>query len=144
LQRSDLARIFNRVQKRPRITEFNDFGGRTPSDKPPVKTRGELAKERGEPWPPAAPTPAPVPSTVSSAGTTNGAGPHGNGQPYGAVGAPGSSNDGPPYYGAPPGWTPATTPQGQSWAAPWDSQPSGVQDAVPGKSVDTDERDATR
>ena len=38
--------------KRPRITAFNDFGGRTPSDKPPIKTPRELAKERGEPWPP--------------------------------------------------------------------------------------------
>ncbi|MBV8542085.1 MAG: ATP-dependent zinc metalloprotease FtsH [Pseudonocardiales bacterium] len=52
LHRKDLQRVFNRVEKRPRITAFNDFGGRTPSDKPPIKTAGELAKERGEPWPP--------------------------------------------------------------------------------------------
>ena len=30
---------------------FDDFGGRVPSDKPPIKTPGELAIERGEPWP---------------------------------------------------------------------------------------------
>ncbi|HEX2288777.1 MAG TPA: ATP-dependent zinc metalloprotease FtsH, partial [Pseudonocardiaceae bacterium] len=35
LQRKDLERVFDRVEKRPRITAFNDFGGRTPSDKPP-------------------------------------------------------------------------------------------------------------
>ncbi|MGH3931738.1 MAG: ATP-dependent zinc metalloprotease FtsH, partial [Pseudonocardiaceae bacterium] len=44
LQRKDLERIFSQVEKRPRITAFNDFGGRTPSDKPPIKTAGELAK----------------------------------------------------------------------------------------------------
>jgi cell division protease FtsH len=52
LTRKDLERIFDRVEKRPRITAFNDFGGRTPSDKPPISTPAELAKERGEPWPP--------------------------------------------------------------------------------------------
>ncbi|WP_127781839.1 ATP-dependent zinc metalloprotease FtsH [Rhodococcus sp. X156] len=57
LNRKDLQRVFADVQKRPRITAFNDFGGRTPSDKPPVKTPGELAMERGEPWPPAPPEP---------------------------------------------------------------------------------------
>ena len=52
LTRSDLQRIFDRVEKRPRITAFNDFGGRTPSDKPPIQTPAERARERGEPWPP--------------------------------------------------------------------------------------------
>jgi cell division protease FtsH len=47
LHRKDLERVFSGVEKRPRITAFNDFGGRTPSDKPPIKTAGELAKERG-------------------------------------------------------------------------------------------------
>ena len=37
---------------------FNDFGGRIPSDKPPIKTPGELAIERGEPWPQPVPEPA--------------------------------------------------------------------------------------
>ncbi|MEU5235207.1 cell division protein FtsH, partial [Streptomyces anulatus] len=52
LHQKELERIFARVEKRPRITQFNDFGDRTPSDIPPIKTPGELAKERGEPWPP--------------------------------------------------------------------------------------------
>ncbi|NLE78102.1 MAG: ATP-dependent zinc metalloprotease FtsH, partial [Rhodococcus sp.] len=50
LTRKDLEQIFHSVEKRPRITVFNDFGGRTPSDKPPVKTPRELAIERGEEW----------------------------------------------------------------------------------------------
>ncbi|MGH3763464.1 ATP-dependent zinc metalloprotease FtsH, partial [Actinophytocola sp.] len=61
LQRRDLERIFSKVEKRPRITAFNEFGGRTPSDKPPIKTPGELAKERGEPWPPVREEPEPTP-----------------------------------------------------------------------------------
>ncbi|HEX4720943.1 MAG TPA: ATP-dependent zinc metalloprotease FtsH [Pseudonocardiaceae bacterium] len=153
LQRKDLTRIFTRVQKRPRITEFNDFGGRTPSEVPPIKTRGELAKERGEPWPPpVTDTPTPVgtvPSPVPGLSPTgsNGVSPHigGNGQQANG----GSSPDGPPYYGAPPGWTPATTPPGQSWTPPWD-RPSGVQDAIPGQAdddqprhpVDTEDRES--
>jgi cell division protease FtsH len=160
LQRKDLTRIFSRVQKRPRITEFNDFGGRTPSEKPPIKTRGELALERGEPWPPVSDAPTPVGNPVGAVPSslpglppneTNGVSPHigGNGQqPNG-----GPSPDGPPYYGAPPGWTPGTTPAGQSWSQSWD-RPSGVQDAVPGQSasndeqprhpVDTEDRDSNR
>ena len=42
LTRNDLERIFDQVEKRPRITAFNDFGGRTPSDKPPIQTPAEL------------------------------------------------------------------------------------------------------
>jgi cell division protease FtsH len=145
LQRKDLERIFTGVEKRPRITAFNEFGGRTPSDKPPIKTPGELAKERGEPWPPVqeeAPTPVrtapgggelpggpprPQPEPPGS----NGAGPNGLPQPGpypgGPYGQPYPSyeprgNAGPPNYGAPPGWTPATTPQGnnQPWRPSWD------------------------
>ena len=52
LQRKDLERLFASVTKRPRITAFNDFGDRTPSDRPPIKTPREVAAERGEPWPP--------------------------------------------------------------------------------------------
>jgi cell division protease FtsH len=176
LQRKDLERIFTRVEKRPRITEFNDFGGRTPSDKPPVKTRRELATERGEPWPPVedSPTPvgtvpAPVPGQLdwnsgdssNNGGTTNGT--HsGNGQPaYGPSGTPAYGNNrdggnsdsspaGPPHYGAPPGWKPATTASGQSWTPSWErpAGSSGVQDAVPQDQprhpVDTDDRDTGR
>ncbi|WP_224387798.1 ATP-dependent zinc metalloprotease FtsH [Pseudonocardia sp. ICBG1293] len=52
LNRKDLERIFGSVEKRPRITAFDDFGVRTPSEKPPIKTRRELAHERGEVLPP--------------------------------------------------------------------------------------------
>ncbi|KAA2262306.1 ATP-dependent zinc metalloprotease FtsH [Solihabitans fulvus] len=153
LHRTDLERIFARVEKRPRITEFNDFGGRTPSDKPPIKTPGELAKERGEPWPPVQdqpPTPVgtvPVgtdtpggpPRPAQDAPVPNGAGPYGTPpqQPGGPYGQPGpyqptyppqggqpANPSGPPNYGAPPGWTPATAPAGQPqpWTPSWDQQ----------------------
>src|SRR5699024_11688271 len=147
LQRKDLERIFARVEKRPRITVFNEFGDRLPSDKPPIKTPGELAMERGEPWPPpreeAAPPPpqqqtppaaeeAGEPASVGSNQHTNPYGESGrgqpstgnpyappagnpnrspNGNPYGGSGPQtGAPNQGPPHYGAPPGWTPATGP----------------------------------
>ncbi len=166
LHRKDLQRVFSRVDKRPRITAFNDFGGRTPSDKPPIKTAGELAKERGEPWPPPDRTPTPVgvvpggddlpggpPHGPPGHPGPNGAGPHpgypavgstnGDGTGYPAPGqptpgptqvgfppytksyplpprgsdgpqGPGTGN-GPPSYGAPPGWRPATEPPAPSW-----------------------------
>jgi cell division protease FtsH len=65
LTRIDLERIFDRVEKRPRITAFNDFGQRTPSDKPPIMTPAERARERGEPWPPEA-EPVREPTPVGS------------------------------------------------------------------------------
>ena len=58
LHRAELKAIFEDVKKRPRLTMFDDFGGRVPSDKPPIKTPGELAIERGEPWPKPVPEPA--------------------------------------------------------------------------------------
>ncbi|MDD7938733.1 ATP-dependent zinc metalloprotease FtsH [Actinomycetospora lutea] len=89
LQRRDLERIFASVTKRPRITAFNDFGERLPSDRPPIKTRRELATERGEPWPPpgeATDAERTERTAVgSAAGNGNGSG---NGQP--AHGANGS------------------------------------------------------
>jgi cell division protease FtsH len=154
LQRKDLERIFAGVEKRPRITAFNEFGGRTPSDKPPIKTPGELAKERGEPWPPVqeeVPTPVrtapgggelpggPSRTSPEPAGG-NGAGPNGlpggYGQPYPPAYEP-RGNSGPPNYGAPPGWTPATTPQGQNpepWRPSWDQ---------PERPSDQDRQDGT-
>ncbi|MPY97528.1 MAG: ATP-dependent zinc metalloprotease FtsH [Actinophytocola sp.] len=169
LTRKDLERIFARVQKRPRITVFNEFGERKPSDKPPIKTPGELAIERGEPWPPPPPAPPqppepaepqpqpqyeqepqypasqqptreqPAPAPVSwgdeqrerargssqpenpfayrpnggpPQGGSNG-GQHGSRQ-YGGDGGPQGpqGRSGPPNYGAPPGWRPATWPEG--------------------------------
>jgi len=151
LQRKDLERIFAGVEKRPRITAFNEFGGRTPSDKPPIKTPGELAKERGEPWPPVQPEPEPVrtapgggeipggPPRTNPEPVGNGAGPNGlpqpsprpqpgpygqpyPNQPYPNNGPRHGSSAGPPNYGAPPGWTPATTPSGHPNNQP-NSQP---------------------
>ncbi|GAA4384522.1 ATP-dependent zinc metalloprotease FtsH [Tsukamurella soli] len=52
LVRKDLERIFASVEKRPRITQFDVFGERIPSNKPPIKTPKEIALEKGEPWPP--------------------------------------------------------------------------------------------
>ncbi|MDV6011422.1 ATP-dependent zinc metalloprotease FtsH [Haloechinothrix sp. LS1_15] len=182
LQRPDLERIFSNVNKRPRITIFNDFGSREPSEKPPIKTPAEIAAERGEPWPPPAeqgseqgnqqPRPEPV---ASATATDNGApqpaednrqggrqeqrgnapanpyayrpaDPNGGGwpgrqqqdprqaggngaQPYPGYGRPhggpqqdgsghGGNRYGPPNYGAPPGWKPATTPSGRN-RQPW-------------------------
>ncbi|MEW2507673.1 ATP-dependent zinc metalloprotease FtsH [Amycolatopsis sp. CA-161197] len=162
LQRKDLERIFATVEKRPHITVFNEFGERTPSDKPPIKTPGELAMERGEPWPPPEkekpvlqPAPTPV-GTAAGAGDLPGGppyapptppdpnanpyapppnggrpngGPNGTGrwpQSYGGQqpggpaggynpGGPSGAQSGPPNYGAPPGWTPATSPGSQPW-----------------------------
>src|ERR1700754_276054 len=101
LNRRDLERIFDRVEKRPRITAFNDFGGRTPSDKPPIKTPAERARERGEPWPPHTepsrhPAPVgsypgggghPVPTPGPNGGPVPAHGPHG-GYPGGNPGQP--------------------------------------------------------
>ncbi|SDX11978.1 cell division protease FtsH [Amycolatopsis xylanica] len=159
LTRKDLERIFATVEKRPHITVFNEFGERTPSDKPPIKTPGELAIERGEPWPPPSeekPAQLPAPTPVASVpgagdlpggpggyqqaqpeqpanpfappppgggypngrpnggpnGTAHWPGAYGGQQPGGPAGGPAAG--GPPNYGAPPGWTPATSPGGQS------------------------------
>jgi cell division protease FtsH len=139
LQRKDLERIFSNVAKRPRITAFNEFGGRTPSDKPPIKTPGELAKERGEPWPPVREEPEPTPVRTAPGGADlpggpprsnpeppgNGAGPNGLPHPGGPhyPAAPRQGRSGPPNYGAPPGWTPATTPSAHpknQWRPSWE------------------------
>ena len=66
LRQDDLERLFADVVKRPRITEFDDFGGRIPSTQPPIKTPGELAKERGEPWPPPVTDPFAMPVLPAS------------------------------------------------------------------------------
>ncbi|OLR89750.1 ATP-dependent zinc metalloprotease FtsH [Actinokineospora bangkokensis] len=120
LTRKDLERIFSGVQKRPRITAFNDFGERTPSDKPPIKTRRELAIERGEPWPEddqRAEVPTPV-GAVPGAGDLPGGPPHGSPQlpPYGGGSNGTPPNGTPPPYGshpAPP--TNGTPPYGQPY-----------------------------
>jgi cell division protease FtsH len=123
LHRAELEAIFADVEKRPRLTLFDDFGGRIPSDKPPIKTPGELAIERGEPWP--KPTPEPAFKAAIAAATrdaaqadndraTNGAnGSHG--ALAGPQGAPPNQTT-QPDYGAPagwhaPGWPPQQQPQ---------------------------------
>lgn len=117
LHRVDLEKIFGDVVKRPRLTAFDDFGGRVPSDKPPIKTPGELAIERGEPWPQPKPEPAfkaaIAEASREAAARAAEAGP--NGTPAGGEGAaPGTQPD----YGAPagwhaPGWPPAQQPPPQ-------------------------------
>jgi cell division protease FtsH len=99
LHRVDLEKVLSAVEKRPRITTFNDFGERTPSDKPPIKTPAELAAERGEPWPPVeeAPPVTPPQQTWAQAPVSNGYPAY---QPTG------------PNYGAPAGWSaPGWPPQ---------------------------------
>ncbi|MFD4429602.1 ATP-dependent zinc metalloprotease FtsH [Nocardia sp. NPDC058497] len=128
LHRKDLEEVLAGVVKRPRITAFNDFGDRLPSDKPPVKTPGELAAERGEPWPPVQPAPVPAGAPLEPA---NGypAQPPQYGQPappatgYPLPAAPteafprqSGTHGSRPDYGAPagwsaPGWPPRDEPQ---------------------------------
>jgi cell division protease FtsH len=139
LTRRDLERIFDMVEKRPRITAFNDFGGRTPSDKPPIQTPAERARERGEPWPPhtePARQPAPVGSypgggyAVPAPGPPNG-GPVPTPGPSGYPGGPGQ----PPFPTAAPGGYGPSAPQ-QTWGTaphpgqgqqPDPGQPNSVQ-----------------
>jgi cell division protease FtsH len=138
LHRAELQAIFSDVKKRPRLTMFDDFGGRVPSDKPPIKTPGELAIERGEPWPPPVPEPAfkaSIAAASRAADARNGSnGSNGSGAAAptnGAVpnGAQGGATQ--PNYGAPAGWhAPGWPPRnpGQHQQAP----PSGWAPPAPG------------
>ncbi len=128
LNRKDLQRVFANVEKRPRITAFNDFGGRTPSDKPPVKTPGERAIERGEPWPPPAPEPyfrqpEPVgaghqgPSLQKGQPDPYGPPPHPK-QRWGPVPGQQPPAGSRPDYGAPPGWSAPGWPPEESEPRP--------------------------
>ncbi len=92
IDRKELEIIFSDVRKRPRITTFDEFGTRLPSDRPPIKTPGELAIERGDPWPP--PQPAQPPRS------------------------PGDPAKGPVPVGAPGGWHPGAAPYGQPGQPP--------------------------
>ncbi|MBV9314128.1 MAG: ATP-dependent zinc metalloprotease FtsH [Pseudonocardia sp.] len=141
LARTDLERIFSQVAKRPRITAFNDFGGRTPSDKPPILTPAERAKERGEAWPPEPENRDATPVGSRSGGHSGAS--HTGGQPGPNGGSRGRGSGAPPYgqppqyppdgydprekrgdrpvgaippnYGAPANWRPAIMPRGQEW-----------------------------
>jgi cell division protease FtsH len=142
LHRADLQKIFADVAKRPRLTVFDDFGGRVPSDKPPIKTPGELAIERGEPWPQPIPEPAfkaAIAQASREAGRSSeaaGRPPNGtNGSPTGDAAAPGTQPD----YGAPagwhaPGWPPPSQQQGQQggyWYPPQQWSPGGYPPVPP-------------
>jgi cell division protease FtsH len=113
VHRAELQAVFSDVKKRPRLTVFDDFGGRVPSDKPPIKTPGELAIERGEPWPKPQPEPAfkaaiAQASQEAAARQAHQNGANGNGA-NGTANAPTQ-----PDYGAPAGWhAPGWPPQQQ-------------------------------
>jgi len=114
LHRAELQAIFGDVKKRPRLTMFDDFGGRVPSDKPPIKTPGELAIERGEEWPKPVPEPA-FKAAIAQASEEAAArqarqnGTNGNGTNGVPANAPTQ-----PDYGAPAGWhAPGWPPQQQ-------------------------------
>jgi len=151
LTRKDLERIFGRVEKRPRITAFNDFGGRTPSNKPPIQTPAERARERGEPWPPDTEPvrePTPVGSYPAGGPEVPAPGPTTNwGVPVPPAVEQRPTEQRPteqrpteqrptavPHnYGAPPDWRPATTPSGQTWPpdARWQTGAAPQQPAWP-------------
>ncbi|MCZ0728705.1 ATP-dependent zinc metalloprotease FtsH [Mycolicibacterium iranicum] len=131
LHRVELEAIFGEVKKRPRLTMFDDFGGRVPSDKPPIKTPGELAIERGEPWPKPVPEPA-FKTAIAQASKAAAERAHQNGGngSHAAPGSNGAPNSGPtqPDYGAPagwhaPGWPPP--PGGPHQGGPNQQQPQG-------------------
>ena len=131
LHRPELEKVFGDVRKRPRITAFDDFGGRIPSDKPPIKTPGELAIERGEEWPKPVPEPA-FKAAIAAAEAERRSGPNGS---NGVNGGPnGGHHGGPtqPDYGAPagwhaPGWPPRDQPQGYWYPPPPAWQPPPAQ-----------------
>jgi len=141
LQRKDLERIFATVEKRPHITVFNEFGERVPSDKPPIKTPGELAMERGEPWPPPEekPAPRPEPTPVGSA-------PGGNdlpaGPPYGQPEPPSNPYAPPPAGG---GYPPnGGRPYGPNGTGQWPQPSGGSQSGPPNYGAPPGWRPATQ
>jgi cell division protease FtsH len=62
LHRAELETIFADIEKRPRLTLFDDFGGRIPSDKPP-------SRPSKQPSPPLRGMPRPTPSERATATT---------------------------------------------------------------------------
>jgi cell division protease FtsH len=162
LHRAELEAIFGDVKKRPRLTMFDDFGGRVPSDKPPIKTPGELAIERGEEWPKPVPEPAFKAAIAQASREAAARQAHQNGtNGNGANGIPANAPT-QPDYGAPAGWhAPGWPPQGQppqqhpgqqgywypppQWQQPYPYQPypqpghpQPVQDAPPAPGPNED------
>jgi cell division protease FtsH len=150
LHRPELQAIFANVDKRPRLTAFDDFGGRVPSDKPPIKTPGELAIERGEPWPPPVQEPsfkaAIARASAAADAARAGADPNthgGNGSggyheahspagSHAAVEAQGNRQGAPhaqaqPDYGAPAGWRAPGWPPPEQQAGYWYPPPQTPQ-----------------
>ncbi|WP_301147202.1 ATP-dependent zinc metalloprotease FtsH [Mycobacterium simiae] len=122
LHRPELEKIFADVEKRPRLTVFDDFGGRIPSDKPPIKTPGELAIERGEPWPQPIPEPAFKAAIAAASQAAEAARAEADRKAHGPNGSRGPQRPAEtqrptqPDYGAPagwyaPGWPPPQQPQ---------------------------------
>lgn len=157
LHRPELESIFADVEKRPRLTMFDDFGGRIPSDKPPIKTPGELAIERGEPWPQPVPEPA-FKAAIAQATQAPEAARSDAGQTgHGANGSPaGTHRSGDrqygstqPDYGAPagwhaPGWPPRSShrPSYSGEPAPtYPGQPYPTGQADPGSDESSAEQD---
>ncbi|HEY9417034.1 MAG TPA: ATP-dependent zinc metalloprotease FtsH, partial [Pseudonocardia sp.] len=148
LTRKDLERIFSHVEKRPRITAFNDFGGRTPSDKPPILTLAEQAKERGEVWPPPEEReqqrqPMPVGSMPGERYGDHGQGGHpgqqgpNGGVPNGGVPNGGAPNGGAPNRGAPNAGVPGQGGPGGQQPGPNGGAPQyGQQPAYPQSGYD--------
>jgi cell division protease FtsH len=133
LHRPELQAIFGDVEKRPRLTMFDDFGGRIPSDKPPIKTPGELAIERGEPWPQPVPEPAFKVAIARASQAADDA--KGDSTAAGGNGTNGSHGTTQPDYGAPAGWH----------APGWPPRPSNEpESAISYPSPDTDESDSDR
>jgi cell division protease FtsH len=136
LHRPELESIFAGVEKRPRLTMFDDFGGRIPSDKPPIKTPGELAIERGEPWPPPVPEPAFKAAIARASEAAAAARAEADRHANGGNGSRGSHGPGEkqgatqPDYGAPAGWrAPGWPPQQQQGY--WYPQPAQPPQPVP-------------
>ncbi|MEO7126998.1 MAG: ATP-dependent zinc metalloprotease FtsH [Nakamurella sp.] len=130
VERKELEVIFANVQKRPRITDFDDFGARIPSALPPIKTPGELAIERGEPWPPPAP-PRPVrgsaPDGAASPAPGDGVP---VGAPYPSPVYPGTAQQG-GVYGTPPNWSGGVLPGPLGPMQQWGTQPPAQGAPVP-------------
>ena len=132
LHRPELKAIFENVEKRPRLTMFDDFGGRIPSDKPPIKTPGELAIERGEPWPPPIAEPAFKAAIAAASQAAEAARAEADRNSNGGNGSHRGSGDRPdrstqPDYGAPagwhaPGWPPQQQPPGHWYPPPQPQQ----------------------
>ncbi|KBC58512.1 ATP-dependent zinc metalloprotease FtsH [Mycobacterium tuberculosis M2132] len=157
LHRPELESIFADVEKRPRLTMFDDFGGRIPSDKPPIKTPGELAIERGEPWPQPVPEPAFKAAIAQATQAAKAARSDAGQTGHGANGSPaGTHRSGDrqygstqPDYGAPagwhaPGWPPRSShrPSYSGEPAPtYPGQPYPTGQADPGSDESSAEQD---